>query len=149
MEKDRKQLIKDKFVLEEIKKSINNQTGISIVHIYYSSDICEDFLKLLKEIYKITYPISITKKGGGEKIEYIKYLYKYLDLPINNYNWLIPNFNGSSWWIEIKVIELNNFINFYYSDSSSINLTAFDTNNKILFDIEYGENDYEYRIIEL
>ena len=40
-------------------------------------------------------------------------------------------------------------IHCYYPSNKSLNLTVFDTTNNVLFDIENGEDTYEYRIIWL
>lgn len=149
MDIDRKKLIKDKFILKNIEKNISDIDGISILNVYNNSNVCVNYVEALNKIYKIEFPIFITKRKGYKNQEYVEHLYKYLKLPIDSYNWLIPNFNGTNWWVELKIDQLNNFINFYYSDNMSINLTAIDTKNKLLFDIENGEYNFEYRIIWL
>lgn len=149
MDIDRKKLIKDKYTLKNIEKNISDIDGISILNVYNNSNICVNYVEVLNKIYKIEFPIFITKRKGYKNQEYVEHLYKYLKLPIDSYNWLIPNFNGTNWWVELKIDQLNNFINFYYSDNMSINLTAIDTKNKLLFDIENGEYNFEYRIIWL
>lgn len=140
---------RDKYVLNEIEKNIKNAMEISILHVYKSSDIYEKYLEKLNEIYKIEFPILFKKEGGYKNYEYIEYLYEYLKLPLDNYKWLIPDFNGSNWWIELKIDNLYNFIHFYCSSNNTINLTVFDMTNNLLFDIENGEDAYEYRIVWL
>lgn len=149
MDIDRKKLIKDKYTLKNIEKNISDIDGISILNVCNNSNVCVNYVEALNKIYKIEFPIFITKRKGYKNQEYVEHLYKYLKLPIDSYNWLIPNFNGTNWWMELKIDQLNNFINFYYSDNMSINLTAIDTKNKLLFDIENGEYNFEYRIIWL
>lgn len=149
MDIDKKQLIKDKYILKNIEENINDIMGISIINIYNSSNVYKNYLEELNKIYKIEFPILITKEKGDKNYEYVEYLYKHLKLPTDNYKWLIPNFDGSNWWMELKIDKLDNFINFYYPSNNSINLTAIDTKNKLLFDIENGESDFEYRVIWL
>ena len=62
--------------------------------------------------------------------------------------WLVPGFNCSYWWLELEVSNLCNFID-YYSGNSSLDFTAIDTNNNLLFDIGLGEDDFEYCTIWL
>lgn len=144
-----KQLIKDRYVLKHIEQSISNITGISILNVHNNTNICKNYVEELDKIYKIEFPILISKKRGYKNLQYVEFLYKYLKLPINSYNWLIPNFDSSNWWVELGIDNLDNFMHFYYPDNKSINLTVIDTKNRLLFDIENGECDYEYRIIWL
>mgnify|MGYP003305942365 FL=1 len=140
---------KDNYVLNKIEKNIENILGSSILHVYKNSNIYEKYLKRLDEIYKIGFPVLFIKEYGYKNYEYIECLYKYLSLPLGNYKWLIPNFSGSNWWIELKINNICNFIDFYFHDNNKINLTVFDMVNNLLFDIENGEDAYEYRIIYL
>ena len=77
------------------------------------------------------------------------YLYKLLKLQTSSYNWLIPNFNNSYWWLELEINNLCNFIDFYYPGNIPVELTAIDTRNKLLFDIDSPEDDFEYCVIWL
>ena len=149
MNNKKMQDIKDKYILNDIKENINSIIGISILYAYKSADVSERYLKVLNDIYKIEFPISFTKELGNSNFEYIEFLYDYLQLPLDDCKWLIPNFNGSNWWVELRINNLYNFINYYYPSNKSLNLTVFDTTNNILFDIENGEDTYEYRIIPL
>lgn len=124
-------------------------SGVSIINVYEHSVICENYTAQLDEIYKIDFPVLTTKETGDERYEYIEYLYKYLKLQTVIYNWLLPNFNESYWWLELKIDNLCNFLDIYYTDKFSIDLTAIDINYKFLFDIGYGESDIEYCIIWL
>lgn len=146
MDTKKKQEIKDKYVLKEIENDIKNVIGVSILHIYKSSDIYEEYLKRLSEIYEIGFPVLFTRKVG-KNFEDIEYIYKYLNISVRNYRWLIPNFNGSNWWVELEINNLNNFIDFYCPNNHLTSLTVFDVMNSLLFDIEMGETDYEYRIV--
>ncbi|MBD5464608.1 MAG: hypothetical protein HDR22_02110 [Lachnospiraceae bacterium] len=147
MEIDKKQLIKDKYVLKKIEENVDNVMGTSILNVYNKSNVCENYLEVLNKIYKIEFPVLITKEKGCKNYEYVEYLYQHLNLPINSYNWLIPYFNESNWWIEFKIENISIFLNAYYPNNISINLTAIDTKNKLLFDIENGEFNFEYRIM--
>lgn len=76
MDAKKKQEIKDKLVLNGIEKDIKNVIGVSILHIYKSSDIDEEYLKRLNEIYRIGFPVLFTRKVGKNH-EDIEYMYKY------------------------------------------------------------------------
>lgn len=145
----KKQAIKDRYLLNKIQKDVENIEGISILHIYNSANIDEEYLKILDKIYRIEFPILFTREIGNSTYEYVEFLYKFFKLPFGTYNWLIPNFNGSNWWLELKIDRLTNFINFYCPDNNSINLTIFDKENNLLFDIEIGETSVEYRMMWL
>lgn len=149
MEIDKKQLIKDKYVLKKIEENVNDIMGTSILNVYNKSNVCENYLEVLNKIYKIEFPVLITKENGCKNYEYVEYLYQHLNLSINSCNWLIPYFNESNWWVEFKIENINIFLNVYYPNNISINLTAIDTKNKLLFDIENGESNFEYRIMWL
>lgn len=149
MNNNKKQVIKDQYILNKITADINDMTGISMLNAYYNSSVCINFVEQLNKIYKIGFPILFTKERGHTNNEYVNYLYQYFKLPTDSYNWLIPNFEGSNWWIELNIRPLDNFINLYYPSYKSINLTAIDIKNRLLFDIENGESDIEYRIIWL
>lgn len=146
---DRKQFLIEKMKLKNIKEKINSISGVSIINVYEHSDICENYIDQLDEIYKIDFPILTKKEIGDERYKYIEYLYKYLKLQTGNYNWLLPNFDISCWWLELKIDNLCNFLDIYYLDNFSVDLTAIDINYKLLFDIGYGESDIEYYIIWL
>ena len=141
---DNKQLIKDRIALRNIKNNINKLVGTSIIKIYKKSDIGELFSNQIKEIHKISTPIFMSKKRGYKSYEYVEFLYRSLNLPTTNYNWIIPSFESNSWWVELKVDNLNNFMNFYYQNNIWIDLTVIDIKNKLLFSIEDGETDFEY-----
>lgn len=87
MNVEKKQLIKDKYVLENIKENINNIVGISILDAYNSSSICENYLENLDKIFKIEFPIFITQKRGDKNYEYVEYLYRYLNLLQIPFEW--------------------------------------------------------------
>jgi len=146
---DRKQFLMEKMKLRNIKEKINSISGVSIINVYERSDIYENYAEQLHEIYKIGFPVLTTKETGDERHKYIEYLYKYLKLQTGSYNWIIPNFHKSCWWLELKIDNLCNFLDFYYPDKFSVHLTAIDVNYKLLFDIGYGEPDIEYCIIWL
>lgn len=146
---DRKQFLIEKMKLKNIKEKINSISGVSIINVYEYSNICENYIEQMDQIYKIDFPILTTKEIGDERYKYIEYLYKYLKLQTGSYTWLLPNFDISCWWLELKIDNLCNFLDIYYPDNFSIDLTAIDVNNKLLFDIGYGESDIEYCVIWL
>ncbi len=146
MEVNKKQLLMDKYNLKKLKENLDKIKGITIKNIHNASDVCEDYVFALNQIYRIEFPILMTRKKGGRNYEYIEYLYKYLKLSVGDYSWLIPYFNGNRWWIELEIKDLDSFVNFYWPDIKAIDLTVIDTKNKLVFDIEKGEVDFEYRI---
>ena len=106
----------------------------------------------MQKIYRgdgIGFPVLNRKAEGEKKYKYIEYLYKLLKLQTNSCNWLIPNFNNSYWWLELEINNLCNFIDFYYLGNILVELTAIDTRNKLLFDIDRLEDDFEYCVIWL
>lgn len=149
MDMNRKQLLIDKIELKKIRERIDSIEGISIINACKCNDICEKYLKEMHNICTIGFPVLIKKEEGDKRYKYIEYLYKYLKLQTGNYNWLVPNFSNTCWWLELEVNNLCDFIDFYYPDNIPVELTAIDIKNKLLFDIENGEFDFEYRIIWL
>lgn len=145
---DRKQFLIERMRLKNIKEEINNLEGVSVINIYERADIYPKYKDALDNIYKIEFPVLTTKEIGDENYKYVEYLYKYLKLQTDSYRWLVPGFNCSYWWLELEVSNLCNFID-YYSGNSSLNFTAIDTNNNLLFDIGLGEDDFEYCTIWL
>ena len=135
---DRKQFLIERMRLKNIKEEINNLEGVSVINIYERADIYPKYKDALDSIYKIEFPVLTTKEIGD----------KYLKLQTNSYRWLVPGFNCSYWWLELEVSNLCNFID-YYSGNSSLDFTAIDTNNNLLFDIGLGEDDFEYCTIWL
>ncbi len=103
----------------------------------------------MENICTIGFPVLNRKAEGDKKYKYIEYLYKLLKLQTNSCNWLIPNFNNSYWWLELEINNLCNFIDFYYLGNILVELTAIDTRNKLLFDIDRLEDDFEYCVIWL
>lgn len=148
METIRKQLAKDKYLLKKIEKNLKSTKGISIISIFHDSNIYANYSDFLNEICKINFPILLTQERGYKKYEYIEYLYKHLNISIQSFKWLIPYFDGSNWWIELQIDNLEEFVKFYFHNKK-LNLTAIDTKNKLLFDIEYGESNFEYRVMWL
>lgn len=65
IDEKRKQEIKDRYVLNNIKKGVENVMGTSIRHIYKNSDVGEKYNKMLQEIFKIEFPVFLTKWRGG------------------------------------------------------------------------------------
>ena len=53
----------------------------------------------MENICTIGFPVLNRKAEGDKKYKYIEYLYKLLKLQTSSYNWLIPNFNNSYWWL--------------------------------------------------
>lgn len=146
---NKKQLLIDKMKLKEIKEKINYIYGTSIINVYKRIDICGKYIEEMNKICTIGFPILTKKREGDKKYKYIEYLYKLLKLQAGNYNWLIPNFNNSYWWIELEINNLYNFIDFYYPGNIPVELTAIDTKNGFLFDIDKPEDDFEYCVIWL
>ena len=118
-----------------------------MLNIYNNSDIYKNFVEMLNDILKIEFPVYITKERGYKNSEYIECLYRHLKLQNDHFNWLIPHFDSSTWWMEFEIEQLDGFFNAYYSGNKLIDFTAFDLKNKLLFDIENGESNIEYRIM--
>ena len=146
---NRRQVLIDEMELKKIEEKINNIEGISIINVYKRIDICEKYIEEMKNICTIGFPVFTRKAEGDKKYRYIEYLYKLLKLQTSSYNWLIPNFNNSYWWLELEINNLCNFIDFYYLGNILVELTAIDTRNKLLFDIDRLEDDFEYCVIWL
>jgi len=146
---NRRQLLIDEMELKKIEEKINNIEGISIINVYKRIDICRKYIEEMENICTIGFQVLNRKAEGDKKYKYIEYLYKLLKLQTNSCNWLIPNFNNSYWWLELEINNLCNFIDFYYPGNIPVELTAIDTRNKLLFDIDMPEDDFEYCIIWL
>lgn len=149
MDMDNKQKIKDKNALDNIVKSISSIAGISILDAYNSHNVSKNYIEALNKIYTIDFPILTTKERGLKNIEYVESLYNYLNLSMDSFHWIIPHYDGSNWWVELEIGHLDNFINHYYPRNKAIDFTAIDLKYQLLFDIEMGEADFEYRIIWL
>ena len=149
MDMDKKQRIKDKNVLNNIVEGISSIAGISILDAYNSHNVSKNYVEALNKIYAIDFPILTTKERGLKNIDYVESLYNYLKLSMDSFHWIIPHCEGSNWWVELEIGYLDNFINYYYPGNKAIDFTAIDTKYQLLFDIEMGEEDIEYRIIWL
>lgn len=140
---------KKRVELAQLKAQIAEIPGVYLVCAFSQADASDAQLKLLNRIIKAEYPVSFIRERGGSAEEYVEHLYKKLDLSATDVTWLLPNVKGGVWWIELKIADVCGFIRTFLAEEGSINLTVFDLTNNILFDIENGENEYEYRILRL
>lgn len=103
---------------------------------------------MLYEIFKYKYPIyyHIAVKDILNSIDvFVKILSLNDNLPIL----IIPYFNESSNWIKMQVSDYKTFLKILLQKNIIFNDTIIDISNKIIYDIEIGEDDYEIRIMSL
>ena len=140
-------IIKDRMMLKQIKEELQEVEGVFLVNAFKCDEVTE-YCEKLNQILKIGYPISFTKERGDIFTKYVEYGYTEVGGLMKRLRWLIPYFKGSNWWIEIDIECLKCFMDYYFQNAKSVNLTFFELTNNFLMDIENGEDGYEYRIMK-
>lgn len=77
-------------------------------------------------------------------IEQVKNVYDFMKISDNKYDWVIPYYG---WMLRIEVLDVEKFVNKYYSKENKIYGTIIDVRNNFVFDIGIMEQDYEIYIV--
>ncbi len=147
MNVDKILVAKDKSILKQLKKEIDEIEGIAFIKAF-DCDELKDFNNKVTEIIKIDFPISFTKEPVLNFFEYIKYGYDNLGFDLSYIKWLIPYFKSTKWWIEIEGFCSKQFFDHYFQTAKTSDFMFFDMQNNFLMDIENGEKCFEYRIMK-
>lgn len=102
----------------------------------------KEYSQRLTEIYAINYPIY--KKITCREIN-IEKLGK--DIHFNNGDTIIlPCFNRTKYWIKIQIGNKEKFLRYMFEKGYFISFSIICLREKIIYDIELGEQEYEIRV---
>ncbi len=138
----KKQEITDK----KIYQKYSNLDCIRILNTKEIDDVDKVFINALDEIRRLEYSKSYTTEYFDNPYEYVDYLYENLKLNNRNIKWLIPGFGGGSKWYEVIVIDIKEFFYIYFENEMFSDFSAIDLENRVIFEIENGEEAIDYYI---
>lgn len=101
----------------------------------------EKYIKKARELCKIDYPISQII----EKQSVISKLIKIICFNVEDII-ILPYFNGTPYWIKLKIGEKEKFFRYMFTTSPS-GFFLLCPEKHILYDIDMGEEEYEIRVI--
>lgn len=126
---DRKEIIRKKSILLNMKKQIEKITSVSTIDfIEAESDEISRYAENISELHRYSYPRLCTKKVDGDNNKLIEWFLENLPFLKNDSIWLMPFEGKGVWWIKIKVhdckkalIELWEFGDICIVDMESMN----------------------------
>lgn len=145
------------FRIKEIKHRIERKNIIAVLEnipcithfeFYEEEYGKEQFENMLHEIFKYKYPVYY-HIAIEDILNSIDTFVKMLSLNDTLPTLIIPYFNETSIWVKIEVSNYKMFLSILFKKNVIFNDTIIDISNKIIYDVEIGENDYEVRIIHL
>ncbi|RKM55774.1 hypothetical protein D6853_09520 [Butyrivibrio sp. X503] len=135
---------KQEITNKKIYKKYSDLDCIRILNTKERDDVDKVFINALDEIRRLEYSKSFTTEYFDNPYEYIDYLYENLKLNKRNIKWLIPGFGGGSKWYEVIVIDIKEFFHTYFENEMFSDFSAIDLENRVIFEIESGEEAIEY-----
>ena len=134
-------------IKRRILKELCSYSSIRIINEFFYEENKVMLLKysqIISKILEIDYPVSITVDNFFMLVSAIRELYKSND----NIRWLLASYDGSGWWIEIEIIELESFLKEKY-EKDNYQFLVIDRINEFVLDVDLSEKkQYELRIIK-
>lgn len=138
----------------ERKKLVDRLKTISCVKnfkISIDNPSFDKYKALVRKIYKYEYPVKWHFKFYDEEC-FIDDFMESLAVKDKSAT-LIFSYGMANCWFEVEVISYKKFLTvlfngrFNFDGSNSFEKTIIDVSNKLIFDIEYGEDCYELRVL--
>lgn len=105
-------------------------------------DVAENHKKKFAKLYKNNYPVY--KKIDLGKLN-IHSLSEEISFD-NGDTIVLPYFNNTRYWIKIMIGNKEEFLEYMYENGYFNSFSIICPNNKTIYDIELGEQEYEIRI---
>ena len=137
---------KQEIINKKVYQKYSDLNCVRVLKIKEYADIDKMFIDALYEMRKIEYSKSFSTEFFVKPHEYIVYLYENMHLKNRTFRWLIPCFGGGNEWYEVAVTDIKAFFNKYFEDEPFSDFLAIDLDNKVIFEIEYGEETIDYYI---
>lgn len=126
----------------EVKEALNYANLISIGNNIEIIEPVEEYDQILRKMYANDY--AIYKKVSCKEIN-INKLSRYINLNKDDMI-MLPYFNSTRFWLKVKIEDKESFLTHMYEHGFFNSFSIICLNEKIIYDIELNEQEYEIRI---
>ena len=137
---------KQEITNKKVYQKYCNLDCVRIQKVKEYADIDRIFIDALYEMRTIEYSKAFSTEFFAKPHEYIDFLYENLHLKNGIIRWLIPCFGGGSEWYDVVVSDVEVFFDNYFENEPFSDFVAVDLENKLIFEIENGEETIDYYI---
>lgn len=136
-------------IKRRIIKKLNLYNSIRVINEYYYDDnelMLFPYSQAIKSILSNDFPVFKTIKDVHSLISEIKKIYKTNE---NHIYWLLSSYDGSKWWIEIEILDLEMFFYEEYKNQK-YQFIIIDRQNNSVLDSDLVDGDqYQIRILRI
>lgn len=144
---DRKQMIRKKTVLLNMKKQLENIQSLSVIDfIDAESEEVVKYSENASDLHSYNYPLLCTMKMDGDNDKLTDWFLEKLSFVKNGSIWLMPFHGMGIWWIKVKVIDSKKAFNDLWKLGD---IFIVDVENKVVFYIGVNESNCEIALKQL
>lgn len=104
----------------------------------------EEYIQRLKKMYENNYPIDKKIRCKELNIENLSKNFQFN----NGHMIILPYFNNTKHWIKLVIGEKEKFLSYMLENGYFNSFSMICLSEKVIYDIEFGEQEYEIRICE-
>lgn len=144
---DRKQMLRKKTILLNMKKQLKEVTGINVIDfIEAETEEIRKYSENISELHKYSYPRFCTRKMDGNNDELIEWFLENLSFVKNDSIWLMPFEGMGVWWVKVKVVDCKKVLSELWKFGD---ICVADVENKVIFYIGVNETNCEIALKQL
>lgn len=144
---DRKQMIRKKTILINMKKQLKEVIGINVIDfIEAGTEEIRKYSENISELHKYSFPRFCTRKMDGNDDVLIEWFLENLSFVKNDSVWLMPFEGMGVWWVKVKVVDCKKAFSELWKFGD---ICIVDVENKVIFYIGVNETICEIALKQL
>ena len=136
-------------IKRRILKKLTSYDSIRVINVFYYDDnklVLLPYSQAIKRILSYDFPVYKSVKDVYSLISEIKNIYNKNG---DHIYWLLSSYDGSKWWIEIEILDLDMFLFDEYK-KEKYQFIIIDRKNNFVMDSDLIEGDqYQIRILRI
>ncbi|WP_027629962.1 hypothetical protein [Ruminiclostridium cellobioparum] len=144
---DRKEMIRKKSILLNMKKQIEEIKAVSIIDFLEAeSEEVTKYSESVSELHKYSYPRLCTRKMDGDNDNLVDWFLENLSFIKDGASWLMPFKGMGIWWVKVKVDDCKKALSELWRFGD---ICIVDVENKVIFYIGVNEANCEIALKQL